>query len=48
MKLDESLAEQQQAAYAVAGVDESEPAAPVNKKRKKIYTSNEGSEVCTR
>lgn len=42
--LDESLAEQQQAVYAVAGVDESEPAAPVNKKRKKIYTSNEGSE----
>ncbi|RPA95320.1 splicing factor U2AF-associated protein [Choiromyces venosus 120613-1] len=42
--LDETLAEQQRAAYAVVGVDESEPAAPVNKKRKKVYTSNEGNE----
>ncbi|KAG0639806.1 hypothetical protein HOY80DRAFT_1009356 [Tuber brumale] len=40
--LDETLAEQQGAAYAVAGVDESEPVAPVNRKRKKVYTSNEG------
>ncbi|KAG0135358.1 hypothetical protein HOY82DRAFT_589829 [Tuber indicum] len=42
--LDETLAEQQRAAYAVAGVDESEPVAPVNKKRKKVYTSSEGDE----
>ncbi|CAZ80273.1 unnamed protein product [Tuber melanosporum] len=42
--LDETLAEQQRAAYAVAGVDESEPVAPVNKKRKKVYTSSEGNE----
>ncbi|KAL7266144.1 hypothetical protein RUND412_011320 [Rhizina undulata] len=42
--LDESLAMQQQAAYAVAGVDESEPAVPINKKKRKVYTSNEPSE----
>jgi HIV Tat-specific factor 1 len=35
------LAEQQQAIYAVSGVDEREPAGPVKKKRKKIYTSND-------
>jgi len=38
------LAEQQQAIYAVAGVNESEPAVAVKTKRKKIYTSNEGAE----
>lgn len=29
----------------MAGVDEFEPAARISKKRKKIYTSNEGNEV---
>jgi hypothetical protein len=43
-QLDESLVEQQQAIYAVAGVNESEPAAPVKTKRKKVYMSNEGAE----
>ncbi|KAI5855778.1 hypothetical protein BZA05DRAFT_333269 [Tricharina praecox] len=39
--LDESLAEQQSAIYAVAGVDESEPAvAPRKRKKEKVYTSN--------
>ncbi|KAA8908444.1 hypothetical protein FN846DRAFT_1010806 [Sphaerosporella brunnea] len=39
--IDESLAEQQQAIYAVAGVDENEPAAPIKKKRKKVYTTDQ-------
>jgi len=39
--LDESLLENQQAAYAVAGVDESAPVQPKNKKKRKVYTSNE-------
>jgi len=43
-QLDEFLAEQQQAIYAVAGVNESESAVPVKTKRKKVYMSNEGAE----
>lgn len=35
------MAEQQQAIYAVAGVDENEPAAPIKKKRKKVYTTDQ-------
>lgn len=42
--MDESLLEKQQAAYAVAGVDESEPVQPKNKKKRKVYTSNETEE----
>jgi len=42
--LDESLLEKQQAAYAVAGVDESEPVQPKNMKKRKVYTSNETEE----
>ncbi|KAI9811924.1 MAG: hypothetical protein M1832_000666 [Thelocarpon impressellum] len=41
--MDEALLEQQQAAYAVAGVDESEPAQP-QRKRKNIYTNGEEEE----
>ncbi|KAI5819849.1 nuclear mRNA splicing factor-associated protein [Pyronema omphalodes] len=36
--LDESLAEQQQKAYAIAGVDESEPAVKPKEKKRKNYT----------
>ncbi|KAI5808840.1 hypothetical protein DFH27DRAFT_509922 [Peziza echinospora] len=42
--LDESLLEKQQAAYAVAGVDESEPVQLKNKKKRKVYTSNDPAE----
>lgn len=41
LQLDEALLEQQSAAYAVQGVDESEPAQPLKKKRKQIYTNGE-------
>lgn len=40
-QLDDALLEQQSAAYAVSGVDESEPAQPLKKKRKQIYTNGE-------
>jgi hypothetical protein len=36
--LDESLAEQQQKAYAIVGVDESEPAIKPKEKKRKNYT----------
>ncbi|CZR62080.1 related to cold sensitive U2 snRNA supressor [Phialocephala subalpina] len=39
--LDEALLEEQQKAYRVAGVDESEPAEPLKKKRKKEYVNGE-------
>ncbi|KAF8474704.1 hypothetical protein BDZ91DRAFT_650345 [Kalaharituber pfeilii] len=42
--LDESLLENQQAAYAVAGVDESEPVQPKNKKKRKVYTGNDAED----
>jgi HIV Tat-specific factor 1 len=46
--MDDELLEQQQAVYAVPGVDESEPAGP-QRKRKSIYTNgdeeNDGSNV---
>ena len=38
--MDEALLEQQREAYAVAGVDESEPAQP-RRKRKNSYTNGE-------
>jgi hypothetical protein len=37
--LDESLAERQQQAYAIAGVDESVPVE--RKKKRKVYTNGE-------
>ena len=41
-QLDDALLEQQRAAYAVEGVDESEPAQPLLKqKRKHVYTNGE-------
>lgn len=39
--LDETLLEQQQKAYAVSGVDESEPVTAAKKKRKKEYVNGE-------
>lgn len=41
LQLDDALLEQQSAAYAVKGVDESEPAQPLKKKRKQVYTNGE-------
>jgi hypothetical protein len=41
VQLDEALLEQQRAAYAVRGVDESEPAGPTKKKRKNVYVNGE-------
>ena len=41
LQLDDALLEQQSAAYAVNGVDESEPAQPLKKKRKQVYTNGE-------
>lgn len=44
LQLDEALAEQQQAAYAVEGVDEAEPATAAAarlRKRKKVYVNGE-------
>lgn len=43
-QLDATLAQQQAAIYAVAGIDEAAPAAPAKQKRKKVYTSNEADE----
>jgi HIV Tat-specific factor 1 len=40
IQLDESLAEQQSAIYAVEGIDEREPVVAIKKKRK-VYTTNE-------
>jgi len=40
VQLDEALLEQQREAYAVQGVDESEPAGP-KKKRKNVYVNGE-------
>lgn len=41
VQLDEALLEQQREAYAVQGVDESEPAGPTIKKRKNVYVNGE-------
>lgn len=41
LQLDDALLEQQSAAYAVKGVDESEPAQPLKKKRKQVYINGE-------
>lgn len=41
IQLDDALLEQQGQAYAVQGVDESEPAQPLKKKRKQVYTNGE-------
>lgn len=47
--MDESLAEQQQKAYAIAGVDESEPAIKPKEKKRKNYTGEgeDADEVLT-
>ncbi|KAL2043439.1 hypothetical protein N7G274_003746 [Stereocaulon virgatum] len=39
--LDNALLEQQRAAYAVQGVDESEPAQPTKKRKKQVYINGE-------
>jgi len=41
LQLDDALLEQQRQAYAVKGVDESEPAQQPKKKRKQEYTTGE-------
>lgn len=41
LQLDDALMEQQRAAYAVEGVDESEPAQAGKKRKKQIYTNGE-------
>ena len=41
LQLDDALMEQQRAAYAVNGVDESEPAQAGKKRKKQIYTNGE-------
>lgn len=41
IQLDSALLEKQSEAYAVQGVDESEPAKPVQKKRKQVYINGE-------
>lgn len=50
--IDESEAEQQQRAYMVAGVDESEPVEAMQRKRKKEYVNGEdvsqSPSICTR
>ncbi|KAL2054570.1 hypothetical protein ABVK25_005318 [Lepraria finkii] len=49
--LDDALLEQQRAAYAVKGVDESEPAQPTKKRKKQVYTNGEeedGGRVTTK
>ena len=40
-QLDDALLEQQRAAYAVKGVDESEPAQAGKKRKKQVYTNGE-------
>lgn len=44
--MDDSLLEQQRAAYAVQGVDESEPVQAANKKKRKKDEYTNGDEVC--
>ena len=39
--MDDALLEQQRQAYAVKGVDESEPAQQPKKKRKQVYINGE-------
>ena len=39
--MDDALLEKQREAYAVKGVDESEPAQPLKKKRKQVYVNGE-------
>lgn len=41
IQLDSALLEKQSEAYAVQGVDESQPAKPIHKKRKQAYTNGE-------
>ena len=41
LQLDDALLEQQRQAYAVAGVDESEPAVLPKKKRKQEYVNGQ-------
>lgn len=41
IQLDDALLEQQRAAYAVQGVDESEPAQAGKKRKKQVYTNGE-------
>lgn len=41
IQLDSALLEKQGEVYAVQGVDESQPAKPVHKKRKQAYTNGE-------
>ena len=41
LQLDDALLEQQRAAYAVQGVDESEPAQAGKKRKKEAYTNGE-------
>ena len=40
-QLDDALLEQQRAAYAVSGVDETEPAQAGKKRKKEVYTNGE-------
>ena len=47
VQLDEALLEQQRAAYAVKGVDESEPAQPTKKRKKQVYTNGEDVRLST-
>ena len=44
--MDDSLLEQQRAAYAVQGVDESEPVQAAKKKKRKKDAYTNGEEVC--
>jgi len=44
--LDEALAEEQQRAYRVEGVDESEPVEALKRKRKKEYVNGEDVSAC--
>jgi len=46
--LDEALLEEQQKAYQVSGVDESEPVDAMKKKRKKEYVNGEDVRTCIR
>ena len=41
LQLDDALMEQQRAAYAVTGVDESEPAQAGKKRKTQVYTNGE-------
>lgn len=46
VQLDDALLEQQRAAYAVQGVDESEPAQPTKKRKKQVYVNGEDVSSC--